>query len=145
VATMKPNIDHKGLSKEQVDLIQQFEADYNVVDHYLRKALNMDRQVPFTHLVNEYYENHGGWGDADLLRTIGEIRNAIVHGKTEPYRYVAIPAPAIAEQLQKCRERLTDPARALPTFRRPVQTVSTHDTLARVLRSFMIGITRSFP
>jgi hypothetical protein len=99
-------VDHKGLSKGQVDLIEQFEADFNGVDHFLRKDLGRDRQVSFTRVVYEYSERHALWRDAEVLRTIAEIRNAIVHGKTEPYRYVAIPTPAIAEQLRKCREGL---------------------------------------
>jgi len=109
-------VDHKGLSKEQIDLIQQFEADYNAVDHSLRKALGSDKQVPFTHLVYRYSERHAHWGDAEVLRTIAEVRNAIVHGKTEPYRYVAIPTPAIAEQLKRCRERLINPAHRRDNF-----------------------------
>ena len=126
--------DNKGLSKELIDLIQQFEADYNTVDHSLRKALGSDKQVPFTRLVYQYSERHALWGDAEVLKTIAEIRNAIVHGKTEPYRYVAIPTPAIAEQLKRCRERLINPARAVPTFQRTVEIISTDDTLARVLK-----------
>jgi hypothetical protein len=128
VATPEHTVDHKGISKEQLDLIQRFEADYNTVDHSLRRALNRDNQVPFTRLVYEYSQRHAGWGDAELLRTIAEIRNAIVHGKTEPYRYAAIPTPVIAEQLKRCRERLINPARAIPTFQRTIETVSIHDT-----------------
>jgi predicted transcriptional regulator len=128
------NDDHKGLSKEQIDLIQQFEADYNTVDHSLRKALGTDKLVPFSQLLIRYSEKHVLWGDAEVLKTIAEIRNAIVHGKTEPYRYVAIPTPAIAEQLKRCRERLINPARAIPAFQRPVEAISTDDTLTQVLK-----------
>lgn len=35
--------DRPGLSKEQIDRIEQFEADYNAVDHFLRKALGTDK------------------------------------------------------------------------------------------------------
>jgi len=134
VATPKLLVDRAGLSKEQFDLIQQFEADYNAVDHFLRKALGSDKQVPFTHLISEYAKKHAGWCDSELLKTIAEIRNAIVHGKTEAYRYVAIPTPAIAEQLRTYRERLINPARAVPTFQRTVEAVSIDDTLSRVLK-----------
>lgn len=126
--------DHAGLSKEQLDLIQQFEADYNAVDHFLRKGLGSEKQLPFTHLVTEYSRKHYGWTDADLLRTIAEVRNAIVHGKKEPYRYVAVPTPAIVQDLRACRERMTNPARAIPTFQRKVETVSINDTLAGALK-----------
>src|SRR5216683_349081 len=112
----KPIVDRAGLTEEQLDLIQQFEADYNAVDHFLRKASGSDKQISFAHLVNEYSRRHTGWRDADLLKTIADVRNAIVHGKTEAYRYVAVPTPAIAQNLKACRDRLTNPARVIPTF-----------------------------
>jgi len=132
--TTKLVVDHAGISKEQLDLIEQFESDYNAIDHFLRKALGIDKPVPFTHLVTEYSHRHAGWRDADLLRTISEVRNAIVHGKTEAYRYVAIPTPSIAMRLSLCRDRLVNPARVIPTFQRKVDIVSIDDTLARVLK-----------
>ncbi len=132
--TARPIVGDAGLSKEQLDLIEQFEADYNTIDQFLRKAFGGDRQVSFTHLVNEYARNHRTWRDGDLLREIADVRNAIVHGKTEPYRYVAVPTPALARSLRLCRDRLANPARAIPTFRRKVEKVTVHDDLARVFR-----------
>ena len=121
------------LSREQIRLVEQFEADYNAIDNFLRKSLGTDRQVSFTHLVNQYSERHRGWGNGELLRTIADIRNAIVHGKTEPYRYVAIPTSTIAQQLSNCRDRLLNPARAIPKFQHTVQILSMEESLAGVL------------
>jgi predicted transcriptional regulator len=132
--TTKPIVDEAGLPKEQLDLIEQFEADYNAVDQFLRKALGSDKPVTFTHLVSEYSHNHVGWRDADLLKTIADLRNVIVHTKTAPYRYLAVPTPAITQNLRACRDRLMNPARAIPTFQRKVDTVSVDDKLAHVLK-----------
>jgi predicted transcriptional regulator len=130
----KLNVDDAGLSQEQLDLIEHFEADYNAIDHFLRRALGNEKQTSFSHLVREFSRRHPGWRDGDLLSTVAEIRNAIVHGKTEAYRYVAVPAPAIIDQLRVCRDRLIHPARAIPTFQRKVQTVSVDDSLAAILK-----------
>lgn len=132
--TMKAVCDDGGLSKDQLDVIERFEADYNVVEQFLRKNLGTDKYVTFAHLVNTYSRKHPGWRDADLLRVIGDVRNAIVHGKTEPYHYVAVPTPALAQSVRACKERLTSPARAIPIFQRKVESVSVHDDLAKVLR-----------
>src|SRR5438132_5971195 len=132
--TTKPMVDGVRLPEEQLDLIEHFETDYNAVDRFLRKALGSDKQVSFTHLVNEYSRRHAGWRDADLLKTIGEVRNAIVHSKTEAYRYLAVPTPAIAQNLRFCLERLINPARVIPTFQRKVEKVCNHDALAAVLK-----------
>ncbi|MFI5107572.1 MAG: hypothetical protein ACHP78_01865 [Terriglobales bacterium] len=143
--TTKTVVDNAGLSKEQLDLIEHFESDYNAVDHFLRNALGSDNQVSFTHLVKEYAHKHPGWRDADLLRTLSKVRNAIVHGKTEPYRYVAVPTPATAKNLRVCRERLINPAKVIPTFQRKVETVSLHDTLAGVLKIIKLRDYSQFP
>jgi predicted transcriptional regulator len=129
-----PIVDRAGLTHEQFDLIQQFEADYNAIDHFLRKAFSSDKQISFTHLVNEYSRRHAGWHDADPLKTIADVRNAIVHGKTEAYLYVAVPTPAIAQNLKACRDRLINPGRVIPKFQRKVERVSSSDSLGRVLR-----------
>jgi predicted transcriptional regulator len=130
----KPGPNDGGLSKGQLDLIEQFVSDYNAVDRYLRKVLGCDSHVTFTHLVNMYACSHPTWRDTDLLKVVAEVRNAVVHGKTEPYHYVAVPTPSLVQRLRACRERLTSPARAIPVFQRKVERVSTQDDLAKVLK-----------
>ncbi len=132
--TTKPAASRPGVSDHQLDLIQQFEADYNAIDHFLRKALNVDKIVSFTHLVNEYSRRHGGWRDADLLRRLAEVRNAIVHEKLEPYSYLAVPTLSTVKEIQACRERLTKPALVIPTFQRKVEVLSIQDSLGQALR-----------
>jgi predicted transcriptional regulator len=123
-----------GLSSEQIDAIEHFEADYNAVDRFLRRAVASDSLTSFSQLVRKYSARNAGWRDAELLITVADVRNAIVHGKTEPYRYVAVPAPAIIQQLSNCRERLLHPRKAIPTFQREVQRVSVSDALSSVLK-----------
>lgn len=123
-----------GLSKDQLDVIEQFEADYNKIDRFLRHSLGSEASASFTHLVRVFAQRHAGWPDRELLGLVAEVRNAIVHGKLEAYRYVAIPAPAIMEQLRACRDRLMHPALAIPTFARKVQTVLIDESLAHVLK-----------
>ncbi len=132
--TAKSILDRSGLSTDHVDTIEHFEADYNAVDQFLRKMLGVDKQASFSYLVKEYSRKHTGWPDAGVLLTIADVRNAIVHGKTEAYCYVAVPTPPLVQKLRVCRDRLMHPARAIPTFQRKVEAVSNHDTLARVLK-----------
>lgn len=122
------------LPRDQVDRIQVFEADYNAIDRDLRKELAADRASSFTSLVAQYSRKHPRWPDRDLLMTLADVRNAIVHGKTEPYRYVAVPTPEISRRLSECRARLVSPIRAIPAFQKRVETLSGDDTLARVLK-----------
>jgi predicted transcriptional regulator len=135
VATPGQIVDHNGLSREQLDLIQRFEADFNAIQHFLQAAVGIEEHETFTQLVLNYEKNHAGWGDAELLRRIAKIRNVIVHDKTEPFHYPVVPTLSINEQLRKCKERLINPARALPTFQRAVEIISIDDTLTRVLKT----------
>lgn len=130
----KPIVDRVGLNAEQHDLIQRFEADYNAVDQFLRRDSDSEKYIPFERLVREYSRKHAGWQDAELLKTIARVRNAIVHGKTEAYRYVAVPTSEIAESLRDCRDRLINPPRVIPTFERDVEQVAIGDSLGDVLR-----------
>ena len=130
----KQLIDDEALPKEQLNLIEHFVVDFNTIEHFLRKALKTDRCVPFSSLVREYSREHAGWGDADLLRTIAGVCNAIIHGKTEAYRYIAIPTPALVKKLRGCRDRLINPPSVIPTFQRKVEIVLIQDPLARVLK-----------
>src|SRR5271157_4912787 len=95
VATPERIVDHNGLSREQIDLIQRFEANFNAVEHSLHVALGIEEYEKFTHLVRNYAKSHAGWGDAELLIRIAKIRNVIVHDKTEPFHYPVVPTPAI--------------------------------------------------
>jgi CBS domain-containing protein len=134
VATPERIVDHNGLSRHQINLIQQFEADYNAVDRFLRAALDLDHHVGFAKLVRKYANEHVGWADAEFLITIAKVRNLIVHERTDLHPHVVIPTLAVAEGLKRCMERLINPARALPTFQRTVETISINDTLTRVLK-----------
>jgi predicted transcriptional regulator len=140
----KASVDRAGLTEKELDLIQQFEADYNAVDHFLRKNTG-DEYIPFVEVVNEYSCKHPGWNDGPLLKTIAKVRNAIVHGKTEAYRYVAVPTPAAVGNLRACRNRLIDPPLSMPTFKRNVQTVSVGQSLADVLRLIALRDYSQFP
>ena len=101
---MKSVADDGGLSKNQLDLVERFEADFNAIEQFLRKAIRDDGHEPFTRLVNKYVSSHPTWRDAEFLRTAASVRNAIVHGKTEPYCHVAVPTPTVVTKLRACRE-----------------------------------------
>jgi len=126
--------DKTKISDEQRKLVEDFEVYYNDLDHYLRKSLGTDKQVPFKYLVNEFSRKHPGWKDANLLITLAEIRNVIIHEKTERFRYVAIPTPPVVDELKACKERLMNPGYVIPIFKKDVKKLSLNDTLVKALK-----------
>jgi predicted transcriptional regulator len=134
MTTTRTGVERSGLTEEQFNLIQQFEADYNAIDQFLRKAFGVDKSLSFVHLLRQYSDKHPGWRDADLLKTIAEVRNTIIHGKVEPYQYVAVPTISTVQKLRACLDRLINHASVIPTFQRKVETVSITHSLAHVLK-----------
>jgi predicted transcriptional regulator len=126
--------DNFGLSEFQLQLIEDFVADYNCIDHFLRKALDLEDNVPFASLLKQYSQQNPGWRDADFLGIVAKVRNLILHGKTGPYGYPATPSPDLTNNLKACLSRLTNPALVIPRFQRPVERISSQDNLATVLR-----------
>jgi predicted transcriptional regulator len=124
------------LSDEQMNLVEEFVAAYNGIDQYLRKALRREQSVPYSVLLSEYARSHSYWKDtADYLRMIGDLRNCIIHGKTKPYDYLAIPTHMMVERLATILERLKNPERVIPKFKRKVRMVLISDSIVEVLKA----------
>ncbi len=124
------------LSEHEKNLIEKFEATYNLIERELRRILGRDKYTSFSRLVDEYARQRkkAFEADADYLKMIGELRNLIIHEKIKPYQYVAIPTPGIIARLDKILERLKNPPLVIPTFGAEVETVSTDDSIAGVLK-----------
>lgn len=134
-----------GLTREQLETIDRFEADFNAIDHFLRTELRASHGQSFSSIVLDYRRRHRGWRDADLLREIADLRNAIVHGKTEPSGYLAVPSPALMKILARCRDDLTHPALAIPAFRKQVDSVDAGESLTSVLKRIAMRDYSQFP
>lgn len=120
------------LTKHQLDLIEQFEIDYNDIDRFLKSALNLPKENAFSAAVRSYARSNPRWVHVDLLLDVAELRNLLIHGKTAR-GFPAVPTPALAQELHACREALLNPERVIPRFQRAVKTVAPNDSLATVL------------
>ncbi len=128
-------LDRDGLTKDQLASIEKFESDYNVVDKLLRKETGADRgKLSFVAVVQKYAERRRHWRGKDVLLMVAEVRNAIVHNKTDKIRYVAVPTPTLAASLATCRASLESPELVLPRLKRPVTSVAMDESLSSILR-----------
>jgi len=89
--------------------------------------------MAFRTAVDLFAKRHPWWTDAEALRTFAALRNFLVHEKTAPFAYPAVPSAAAVEEIEAIRARLTDPPRAGEVFGRAVLTLSVHDTLFQAL------------
>jgi CBS domain-containing protein len=121
-------------SRDDRALIERFEAAYNSIDLFGRAHLKMDNLVSFSRVMNECVQRRMiRPRDRELLTLVAELRNLIVHRKTEPNSYVAVPSLKVVEGLEALRDRLTRPLLARAAFRRKVECVSPGASLSSVL------------
>jgi CBS domain-containing protein len=123
-------------SEEQLTLAERFVAAYNVIDRYLREAMQTTTHRGFSSLVREYGAKHPRWLDREgnQLFTFADLRNVIVHNKVEPYRYLSIPLPEVVRAIEAIRDHLIDPERVIPTFQEEVVIVTPQTPLSAVLQ-----------
>ena len=65
---------------------------------------------------------------------IGNLRNVLVHEKSEPYKYLAIPTKIIVEKLEAILDKFIHPKRSIPTFQKKVDTLLLSNSLADALK-----------
>jgi CBS domain-containing protein len=121
------------LPQDQLDRIERFINAYNAIDRYLREYFRSEKYVPFSQLVREYRGKNVYWRDDDELQVFADLRNYLVHERTEMYQYLSVPTPGVVEQIEGIRDRLIAPERVFPAFRRKVVTVQAGDSLMQVL------------
>jgi predicted transcriptional regulator len=144
IVSSKDSVHH--LSPEEYNQIERFEAAYNTIDRHLRKTLDRDNDVSFVQLTREYSEAGRLWRtDADVLRTLADLRNVLVHGKIKPRHYLAIPTPLVVAQIEQIRDRILRPERVIPKFQKEVETVSLDDSLSNVLKQISQKEYSQFP
>ena len=124
---------HDQLSAEDEERVTRFLQAFNSIDRALKDELDATEYVPFRTLLEEYHRRHPQWDDKEDLVEYSRLRNVVVHNRAFPYLYYSVPTWATVKQIEAIYRRLTQPERALPRWRREVQTVQAGDTLANVL------------
>lgn len=123
--------------------IERFIAAYNQIDDFLQRQL--DTPQTFRSAIDHFARRHPWWSDAETLRVFAALRNFLVHEKTRPFDYPAVPGEAATREIETIRDRLTHPATIGEQFEREVLTLSPSSPL-RVALDLVVkrGVSR-FP
>jgi len=116
--------------------IKRFETAYNRIDHALADMIgkNTDRRKTFAAKVRIVASRQRRMGKyADFLSEIGDLRNALVHNRTDEDHYIAVPSEETVLELERIEKELFSPERVAPRFERNVTTFAPDQTLAEVL------------
>lgn len=116
------------------DKIERFISAYNVIEQFLRNELNEGNERGFKYLVSDYQYKYPKLRFLDDLKNLTALRNSLVHGKTAPYQYLSVPISEVVENIERIKERLTNPEMVLPRFQKKVDTVDINDSLFDLLQ-----------
>ncbi|MDP2857153.1 MAG: CBS domain-containing protein [Bacillota bacterium] len=116
----------------------RFIAAYNKIERYLErlveKASGGAFHRGFPELVRKASDFSAVVRANELdLREFGELRNAIVHGNTDPGVVIAEPHDEAVMLIERIASELTEPEKVIPRFAKDVVYVKPGETLSRIL------------
>lgn len=121
---------------DPVKRAQEFEAAFNRIDAHLRHETGMrDKGRSVGSVIHQYQRAKPAMAQRlDMLRDYADLRNALVHERTNASEYIAYPSEETLLGILKLEQQLTAPARVEQEFiDGPVQTVSPETTIAELL------------
>lgn len=113
--------------------IDRFEAAFNSIDRQLGSLIgdSTERRHSFASRVRIASNKRRRLSRfTDFLLEIGELRNALVHSRTQVDHYLAVPSQETVTQLESILADITAPARIMPRYARRVLTLDASRTLA---------------
>jgi hypothetical protein len=113
----------------------RFMAAFNEIEDHLRHVLGVDQHTEFSTLVNRFADKkHLTRYQRAALAAFGSLRNAIAHSRYFGGRPIADPVTEIVQEIERLRDLLTEPPKALSVVRgQQVKTVHPHDDLGVAL------------
>lgn len=123
-------------SQGPVALAEEFQASFNRIDTYLRKATGLtDRKnKTFLAVVAAFEHKHpGARADVARLRSFAELRNALVHEVYQRAEYIAYPTQRTLNDLLDLESKITSPLLARDVFHWPVTTLKPTDRVPMML------------
>ncbi|NLA27654.1 MAG: CBS domain-containing protein [Firmicutes bacterium] len=107
---------------------------YCRIEQALRRIVAPDRFLKFYELVKSAcrIEPLVKQYRVDLLE-LGELRNAIVHNRTDG-RIIAVPDDEAVAVIERIAAHLLEPPRVLPLFKKKVVTVKDEDPLSKAVK-----------
>jgi predicted transcriptional regulator len=115
------------------ELISRFEVAFNRILNHMREELGEPEGTSVPAVLERYWPGNQRAGEKRRLRKYTELRNLMIHQREDPGRELVIPSSATVEGLERVLALVLAVPRAIPTFRRAVQTVKPEDSLEFVL------------
>lgn len=119
---------------------------FNRIEKHLRNIISSRDYITFSKMVVMLKRSHAivrRYSD-DLLE-FAELRNAIVHERTEPNYAIAEPHERIVTLIEMIENELTQPKTVIPLFSKEVYALQSYESLSRVLYKIKQSTITRFP
>lgn len=114
---------------------ERFIVAYNRIEKLLTEKANTDEYCPFYRLIDKVkITNSVVRKYEDDLRELGDLRNAIVHNRTDIDYVIAEPHDEIVERIELIEQKLSNPLTVGALFGCKVHTLQAEDSLTAVLK-----------
>ena len=114
---------------------ERFINSFNRIDMELKQLMGINHYVRFSDKVEQLSERNAVIRrfKTDLLE-FSELRNAIVHQRTNPNFVIAEPHDSIVEKIESIESQIIEPEKVIPKFYGSVQTFQLTDFLSDLLK-----------
>ncbi|MFC5602720.1 CBS domain-containing protein [Sporosarcina koreensis] len=114
---------------------ERFIVAYNRIEKILAEKADSDEYCPFYRLIDKVkITNSVVRKYEDDLRELGDLRNAIVHNRTDIDYVIAEPHDEIVERIELIEQKLSNPLRVGALFGCKVHTLQAEDSLTTALK-----------
>ncbi|GAB7386938.1 CBS domain-containing protein [Bacillaceae bacterium] len=115
---------------------ERFLSAFNQIEKAIRHQLAVEKHVSFSKMLDLAKKNNPIVQAFEVdLKEYAELRNAIVHERTEPSFVIAEPHADVVQRIERIRDELTSPEKVYPKFKRRVMTFQMSDRLPGVLEA----------
>lgn len=122
-----------------------FLAHFAAVEAWLRQQAQADRSLPFYQLVDRAAQKHRAVARyRDDLKEFGDLRNAIVHERTDGH-VIAEPNDRAVVDLERLRARRLSPPAVIPKFQINVRSRALTDTVGAAVTDMRDGSFSQLP
>ena len=117
-----------------MELANEFIRKYNELEEWLKKQVQNDQYITFSQMIslvgkkNRAVKSHG-----HFLKSMGNLRNAIVHDPKYTKRIIATPDPVVTQEFTKICNDIFSPPKALSISSRNISSYPLDTYLSRVL------------
>lgn len=122
----------------QEEGIVSFLAFFNEIDKHFDKVLNEEGFSPYNEKLKKIAD--GNYTISSFvrkhlyqLRNFGELRNFITHGIKSNGETYAVPTSSAIEKIKTYAQKITEPAKVLEFFQKPVFTAKKSDLLSEII------------